>query len=30
LVKNESDRNETINTWMDRERWYLLIEFEGF
>jgi len=30
LVKNESDQNETINTWMDRERIYLLIEFEGF
>ena len=30
LVKNESDQNETITTWMDRERWYLLIQFEGF
>ena len=30
LVKNESDQNETIDTWIDRERIYLLIEFEGF
>ena len=30
VVKNESDKNETMTIWIGRERWHLLTGFEGF